>query len=156
VVERSLAWLTAHRRLVRDYERHPATSRGHDPLGGDQRHGPPPQPRGRPAAVFLKRALKHAGAGSPLAWAGVLIRVWVGWNDNQDHASTTLAMAARDAGGDAAAGLTGLATVCRSWATGPDLGELDVLADDRPMRRPREAPTRAVVENVSEPVPARE
>ena len=26
VVERSLAWLTAHRRLARDYERHPATS----------------------------------------------------------------------------------------------------------------------------------
>lgn len=26
VVERTLAWLTAHRRLVRDYERHPATS----------------------------------------------------------------------------------------------------------------------------------
>jgi transposase len=26
VVERSLAWLTAHRRLVRDYERHPAVS----------------------------------------------------------------------------------------------------------------------------------
>lgn len=26
VVERSLAWLTAHRRLTRDYERHPATS----------------------------------------------------------------------------------------------------------------------------------
>ncbi|WP_442965846.1 transposase [Pseudonocardia sp. HH130630-07] len=25
-VERSLAWLTAHRRLARDYERHPATS----------------------------------------------------------------------------------------------------------------------------------
>ena len=26
VVERSLAWLTAHRRLARDYERHPAVS----------------------------------------------------------------------------------------------------------------------------------
>lgn len=26
VVERTLAWLTAHRRLARDYERHPATS----------------------------------------------------------------------------------------------------------------------------------
>lgn len=26
VVERSLAWLTAHRRLARDYERHPANS----------------------------------------------------------------------------------------------------------------------------------
>nr|WP_204060137.1 transposase [Microbispora corallina] len=26
VVERSLAWLTSHRRLARDYERHPATS----------------------------------------------------------------------------------------------------------------------------------
>ncbi|WP_319461549.1 hypothetical protein [Micromonospora sp. RTP1Z1] len=26
MVERSLAWLTAHRRLARDYERHPATS----------------------------------------------------------------------------------------------------------------------------------
>jgi len=26
VVERSLAWLTAHRRLARDYGRHPATS----------------------------------------------------------------------------------------------------------------------------------
>ncbi|GAA2894173.1 hypothetical protein GCM10010517_58830 [Streptosporangium fragile] len=26
VVEHTLAWLTAHRRLVRDYERHPATS----------------------------------------------------------------------------------------------------------------------------------
>ncbi|WP_217711640.1 transposase [Actinomadura sp. NAK00032] len=25
-VERTLAWLTAHRRLARDYERHPATS----------------------------------------------------------------------------------------------------------------------------------
>ena len=26
VVERTLAWLTAHRRLARDYERHPAVS----------------------------------------------------------------------------------------------------------------------------------
>jgi hypothetical protein len=26
VVERTLAWLTAHRRLARDYKRHPATS----------------------------------------------------------------------------------------------------------------------------------
>jgi transposase len=26
VVERTLAWLTAHRRLARDYERHAATS----------------------------------------------------------------------------------------------------------------------------------
>ncbi len=26
VVERTLAWLTAHRRLVHDYEHHPATS----------------------------------------------------------------------------------------------------------------------------------
>jgi hypothetical protein len=26
VVERSLAWLTSHRRLARDYERHPATA----------------------------------------------------------------------------------------------------------------------------------
>jgi hypothetical protein len=26
VVERSLAWLTAHRRLARDYERHPEVS----------------------------------------------------------------------------------------------------------------------------------
>lgn len=26
VVERTLAWLTAHRRLARDYERHPATA----------------------------------------------------------------------------------------------------------------------------------
>ncbi|ETA00136.1 hypothetical protein CcI156_21230 [Frankia sp. CcI156] len=26
VVERTLAWLTAHRRLAHDYERHPATS----------------------------------------------------------------------------------------------------------------------------------
>ena len=25
-VERTLAWLTSHRRLARDYERHPATS----------------------------------------------------------------------------------------------------------------------------------
>lgn len=26
VVERSLAWLTSHRRLARDYERHPITA----------------------------------------------------------------------------------------------------------------------------------
>jgi hypothetical protein len=54
------------------------------------------------------------------------------WKDNQDRASTTPATAARDAEGDAAAGLTGLATVCRSWATGrgPIYGELGVLSDD--------------------------
>ena len=34
-VERTLAWLTAHRRLARDYER---DLRGHDPLGRDQHH----------------------------------------------------------------------------------------------------------------------
>jgi transposase len=45
VVERTFAWLTAHRRLARDYERHPAHSRSHDPLGRDQHHDPPPRPR---------------------------------------------------------------------------------------------------------------
>ncbi|GIH66625.1 hypothetical protein [Microbispora siamensis] len=38
VVERSLAWLTNHRRLARDYERHPSTARavafsGHEMAG---------------------------------------------------------------------------------------------------------------------------
>jgi integrase len=42
--------LTRHGRLkmrplARDYERQPGHIRGHHPLGGDQRHGPPPHPR---------------------------------------------------------------------------------------------------------------
>jgi transposase len=32
VVERSLAWLTSHRRLARYYERHPATAEAISPL----------------------------------------------------------------------------------------------------------------------------
>jgi transposase len=39
VVERSLAWLVAHRRPARDYERHHL--RGDDSLGRYQRHGSP-------------------------------------------------------------------------------------------------------------------
>jgi hypothetical protein len=43
-VERTFAWLTAHRRPARDHERDPGPFRGHDPLGRDQHHDPPDRP----------------------------------------------------------------------------------------------------------------
>jgi hypothetical protein len=43
-VERTFAWITAHRRLARDYERDPA-SEAMIPLGRDQHHHPPDRPR---------------------------------------------------------------------------------------------------------------
>ncbi|WP_442816422.1 transposase [Streptomyces sp. NBC_01304] len=39
-VERTLSWITSHRRLARDYETSPAPVRDHDPLGDDRHHGP--------------------------------------------------------------------------------------------------------------------
>jgi transposase len=43
-VERTVAWLAAHRRLARGL-RTPRTLRNHDPLGRDQHHHPPDHPR---------------------------------------------------------------------------------------------------------------
>lgn len=48
VAERTLAWLTAHRRLARDDERLPERGESLHPLGDDRNDGPPDRP-GRPA-----------------------------------------------------------------------------------------------------------
>ncbi len=61
VVERSLAWLTAHRRLARDYERHPATSEAMirwAAINGMVRR----LTRGRPAARQRAWILEHIKA----------------------------------------------------------------------------------------------
>ena len=44
VVERTLAWLTAHRRLARDYERLPEHCRGLGQVGHDRTQDPPAGP----------------------------------------------------------------------------------------------------------------
>jgi hypothetical protein len=44
VVERTLAWLTACRRLARDYERDPRVSEALIRWAGHRRHGPPHHP----------------------------------------------------------------------------------------------------------------
>jgi hypothetical protein len=52
-VELTFAWLTAHRRLARDCERHPATSEAMIRWGRDQHHQPMHRPRlpGNPATT---------------------------------------------------------------------------------------------------------
>jgi len=62
VVERTLAWITRHRRTVRDYERL-TTPRDHHLLGHDHYHEPPPGTalRARP------RVRTDAGAGTALS-----------------------------------------------------------------------------------------
>ena len=46
VVERTLAWITRHRRCARDYEAL-TTHRSHGPLGHDPNHQPTPHPEMR-------------------------------------------------------------------------------------------------------------
>jgi transposase len=75
-VERTLAWLTAHRRLARDYERHPRHLRSDGPLGRDQHHDPQdhPRPTGHPDPTPaprirpLRSLLKHALRVDPHVW----------------------------------------------------------------------------------------
>jgi hypothetical protein len=72
VVERTLSWLTAHRRSARDYERHPETSeamirwaginqmlrrltRGHQPAAGNA------APSTRPTDTYVKHLLSMPG-----------------------------------------------------------------------------------------------
>ncbi|MFD1322246.1 transposase [Micromonospora sonneratiae] len=43
-VERSFAWFTNHHRLARELRTRPRPFGGHDPLGRDQHHDPPPRP----------------------------------------------------------------------------------------------------------------
>ena len=50
VVERTLAWITRHRRTVRDYERLAAQPRNLRLLGHDHRYDPPPAPSRRPCS----------------------------------------------------------------------------------------------------------
>jgi len=59
VVERSLAWLTSHRRLARDYERHPATAEAMirwAAINGMARR----LTRGQPATRQQARSFTHA------------------------------------------------------------------------------------------------
>ena len=55
VVERTLSWITRHRRTVRDYERPARPPRDLHLLGHDHRHDPPPRPPAhrRPASHDL-------------------------------------------------------------------------------------------------------
>jgi transposase len=51
VVERTLAWTTAHRRRARDYETVARKLRGHDPVGSGRPDNPAPR---HPEAVSTK------------------------------------------------------------------------------------------------------
>ena len=51
VVERTLSWITRHRRTVRDYERLRRPPRDLRLLGHDHRHDPPPRPPARHRSV---------------------------------------------------------------------------------------------------------
>ena len=55
VVERTFAWISKHRRTVRDYETPARQPRSHDLVGHDRPHGPPPGP----ARPFIKHSLSQ-------------------------------------------------------------------------------------------------